>query len=87
MLDMERSDMNELTAPEVAELAEQLHHYAELENLRPAFRALCDFAAAILEAALDGEVSEEFAGDVVDLWAEAAERECDCDCEERVLHS
>lgn len=68
--------MLELTESEVAELAEQLHGYSEMEGLRPAFRALCDFTAAILEHALAGEVSPEFAGDAADLWAEAAEREC-----------
>lgn len=71
--------MPELTEPEVAELAERLHGYAEIESLRPAFRALCDFTAAILDHALAGEVSPEFAGDAVDLWAEAAERECNPD--------
>lgn len=69
--------MHELTEPEISELAERLHGYAETEGLRPAFRALCDFTAAILDHALAGEVSPEFAGDVVDLWAEVAERECD----------
>lgn len=68
--------MTELTEPEIADLAEDLRGYAEMPGLRPAFRALCDFTAAILEHALAGEVSPEFAGDAVDLWAEAAEREC-----------
>ncbi|GMU48659.1 MAG: hypothetical protein AMXMBFR31_08850 [Candidatus Desulfobacillus denitrificans] len=67
--------MPELTESEIAELAKRLHGYAEMENLRPAFRALCDFTAAILDEALAGEVSPEFAGDAVDLWAEVAERE------------
>lgn len=71
--------MPELTEPEIAELAERLHGYSEMEGLRPAFRALCDFTAAILDHALAGEVSPEFAGDAIDLWAEAAEREGDAD--------
>ncbi len=75
--------MPELTESEIAELAKRLHGYAVTESLRPAFRALCDFTAAILDHALAGEVSPEFAGDAVDLWAEVAEREC----VERRLHS
>lgn len=71
----------------VADLAERLRSYSERECLRPAFRALCDFTAAILDHALAGEVSPEFAGDAVDLWAECAERECELDevAEGRVL--
>ncbi len=68
--------MHELTEPEIAALAERLHGYSEMEGLRPAFRALCDFTAAILEHALAGGVSPEFAGDAVDLWVEVALREC-----------
>lgn len=64
-----------LNEADIAVLVEELHGYAAMEGLRPAFRALCDFTAAILESALDGEVSPELAGDAVDLWAEAAERE------------
>lgn len=65
-----------LSEHDVAVLTEDLRSFAMMEGLRPAFRALCDFIAAILESALAGEVSPEFAGDAVDLWAEAAEREC-----------
>lgn len=79
--------MTELTEPEIAVLAERLRGYAEREYLRPAFRALCDITAAILDHALAGEVSPEFSGDAVDLWAECAERECEPDevAEGRVL--
>lgn len=69
----------ELSEQDVVDLAAQLRGFAEMENLRPAFRALCDFTAAILDHALAGEVSPEFAGDAVDLWAEVGERECSID--------
>ena len=67
--------MTELSEQDVADLAAQLRCFAEMESLRPACRALCDFTAVILDHALVGEVSPEFAGDAVDLWGEVAERE------------
>jgi hypothetical protein len=77
--------MHTLTEPEIADLAERLRSYSEMEGLRPAFRALCDFVAAILDEALAGEVSPEFAGDAVDLWCEAAERDGSTETGKRLL--
>jgi hypothetical protein len=72
------SDDELLTCEDVAELAEHMHGYAECEGFRLAYRWLCEAVALHLDAALMGEeseVSEELAGELIDLWAEVSERE------------
>lgn len=64
-----------LTADDVAGLAERMHGYAECEGFRLAYRWLCETVAQTLEAALEGEVDPDLAGEIVDLWCEVSERE------------
>lgn len=66
----ENEGKTELSREEVVDLAQQLRRYADQDEHRPAHRWLCFMAAETLDAALDGDVDADFAGDVVDLLGE-----------------